>query len=389
MLEDESGRIPLVGDLVKKANLVTGVILGALGMETPDSEFQVIDICYAGASPSSSTKTKTEDEMNVDESAPKSPSDSDEWIAAISGLEVGSQSSSDALIHMLVEYLTGEECGIKHSVSPSQISRLIVAGNSLTPLSLNNKGEANAEETIEKKPRKYAQDTTTFSTHPIFTLSAHLLDLGRTMPIHLLPGETDPSGVILPQQALPKGMFGAVGSLSSFYSETNPTYLHISTGTTQRTLLVNSGQPLNDMFKYVSCPPHTRLSLLESTLKWRHMAPTAPDTLWCHPYIGLDPFIIKELPDIYIVGSQEELVTKVFVDTESGEAKRCRIIGIPRFAETGVLALVNLRTLEVRKVRFGAEGMNTRSANEQTKGEEIEMEVESSIPQSSNRSDFL
>ncbi|KAL0566153.1 DNA polymerase delta small subunit Cdc1, partial [Marasmius crinis-equi] len=30
MLEDESGRIPLVGDLVKKANLVTGVILGAL-----------------------------------------------------------------------------------------------------------------------------------------------------------------------------------------------------------------------------------------------------------------------------------------------------------------------------------------------------------------------
>ncbi|KAL0574438.1 DNA polymerase delta small subunit Cdc1 [Marasmius crinis-equi] len=196
---------PLAGDLVKKGNLVTGVILGALGMETPDSEFQVIDICYAGASPSSSTKTKTEDEMNVDESAPKSPSDSDEWIAAISGLEVGSQSSSDALIHMLVEYLSGEECGIKHSVSRSLISGLTVAGDSLMPLSLNNKGEANVEETTGKKFQKYAQDTTT-----------HLLDLGRTMSIHLLPRESDPSGVILPQQSLPKGMFGAVGSLSSF-----------------------------------------------------------------------------------------------------------------------------------------------------------------------------
>ena len=56
---------------------------------------------------------------------------SDEWIAAISGLDVGSTSPSDAQIQMLVEYLTGEGCCVDEQVSASQISRLIIAGDSL------------------------------------------------------------------------------------------------------------------------------------------------------------------------------------------------------------------------------------------------------------------
>ncbi|KAF9264899.1 hypothetical protein L218DRAFT_900078 [Marasmius fiardii PR-910] len=389
MLEDESGRIPLVGDCIKKAKLVTGVILGALGMETPTSEFEVIDLCYAGMAPSSSKEDLAEDKMNVDDSDSQPSAASDQWLAAVSGLEVGSPSSSDALIHMLIEYLTGEESGQQHSVSASQVSRLIVAGNSLTPLVIDSKGEANVEEVPDQKLRKHVHDPTSFSTHPIFTLSAHLLDIGRVMPIHLLPGENDPSGVIMPQQPLPRGMFGAVGTLSSFSCESNPTYLRIGSDSVTRNLLINSGQPLNDMFKYVSCPPHTRLSLLESTLKWRHMAPTAPDTLWCHPYIGGDPFIIKETPDIYIVGNQDKLFTKMVVQGETDDqGKGCRIIGVPRFSKTGVLTLVNMRTLEVRKITFGAEGMSSRKAQTKVEDEETEIGIEPSIPKSSNTSIF-
>lgn len=51
MLEDESGRIRLVGQPVLTANLVTGVILGALGAETANGDFEVVDICYAGMAP--------------------------------------------------------------------------------------------------------------------------------------------------------------------------------------------------------------------------------------------------------------------------------------------------------------------------------------------------
>lgn len=108
------------------------------------------------------------------------------------------------------------------------------------------------------------------------------------------------------------------------------------------------------MFKYLPSPPTTRLSLAESTLRWRHIAPTAPDTLWCHPYFDGDPFVIKETPDIYVLGDQPKLQTKLVAD---GEGKKCRIILVPRFAETGMLVLVNLRTLDVRSIRFSAEGM--------------------------------
>ena len=225
--------------------------------------------------------------------------------------------------------------------------------------------------------RRYGNDVASFSLHPILNLSAHLLDLALVMPIHILPGESDPSGVIMPQQPLPRAMFGEASKLTTFSCETNPTYLKLATSeepqnspsapsnrpVVERTLLINSGQPLNDIFKYLPNPPHTRLSILESTIRWRHMAPTAPDTLWCHPYFTEDPFLISETPDIYIVGGQKAFGTKLLLDN-SKEAKekgslraRCRIVMIPSFARTGTLVLVNLRSLDVKRVNFAVQGM--------------------------------
>jgi DNA polymerase delta subunit 2 len=185
------------------------------------------------------------------------------------------------------------------------------------------------------------------------------------MPIHILPGEGDPSGVILPQQPFPRAMFGRIAASETFSCESNPTYLQIGCDQgsdrpiISRTLLVNSGQPVNDMFKYLPTPPHTRLSILESTLRWRHMAPTAPDTLWCHPYFDGDPFIINHTPDFYIVGNQKRFATKLVVEEKDGKPKtRCRIVMIPEFSRTGVLVLINPRTLEVKTVTFAVEGMS-------------------------------
>jgi len=189
------------------------------------------------------------------------------------------------------------------------------------------------------------------------------------MPVHILPGQSDPSGIILPQQAFPHAMFGDAARYSSFSSETNPTYLTLSTESSskktpiKRTCLINSGQPLNDIFKYLPTPPHTRLSILESTLRWRHMAPTAPDTLWCHPYRDDDPFMIRRTPDIYIVGGQMQFGTRLVTDRgEATEQDRrvptpmCRVILVPSFALTGILVLVNLRTLAVKRINFVLHG---------------------------------
>ncbi len=50
-LEDQSGRVRLVGEIISKASVVTGVIIGALGMETPAGDFEVIDYCLPGLAP--------------------------------------------------------------------------------------------------------------------------------------------------------------------------------------------------------------------------------------------------------------------------------------------------------------------------------------------------
>lgn len=51
MLEDESGRIRLVGERLKSVRLVTGVIIGALGIETNAGDFEVVDVCFPGMAP--------------------------------------------------------------------------------------------------------------------------------------------------------------------------------------------------------------------------------------------------------------------------------------------------------------------------------------------------
>lgn len=197
------------------------------------------------------------------------------------------------------------------------------------------------------------------------------------MPVHILPGASDPANVILPQQPFPPAMFGDAARYSTFSCETNPTYLTMTAeaGTPnpkfKRTLLVNSGQPVNDMFKYLPTPPNTRLSMLENTLLWRHMAPTAPDTLWCHPFRDDDPFIIKQTPDLYIVGGQKKFGTRLVTGQrglstkkDKGIPQRCRIVLVPSFALTGILVLVNLLTLEVKRVDFSVHGMQTGGGTE-------------------------
>ncbi|KAG6844488.1 hypothetical protein H0H87_006562 [Tephrocybe sp. NHM501043] len=380
MLEDESGRIRLVGDFVKTARLVTGVIVGALGAETPNGDFEVVDLCYPGMAPPATSGKTHEDSMDVDEDN----TSSDNWIAVVSGLNIGAPSPPDAQIQMLVEYLTGEEGGIAEQVSAAQISRLIVAGNSLAQLLPTRKGESIETEQLSKKSKRYGYDAATFSPHPVLTLSEYLYDIASALPVHILPGESDPSGTILPQQSLPRAMFGVVAKLPTFSCETNPTYLRVSDqaegsncSSGDRTLLINSGQPLDDMFKYLPSPHNTRLSILESTLKWRHMAPTAPDTLWCHPYFGGDPFIIKTTPNIYIAANQNRFATKMVVDQDGSNAQ-CRIILVPEFAKTGILVLINLRSLDVKTITFAVHGMT--GAGEEVKQSEPDEPSSPSLP---------
>lgn len=365
MLEDESGRIRLIGKILEDAQLVTGVIIGVLGVETSNGDFEAIDLCLPGMAPQASK----DDRMDTDDiSGASADSGSDtrnEYVAFISGLDIGSSPASEAQTQVLVDYLAGACGDFDSQCISSQISRLVVLGNSLAPLGQTGGAVDEEKGREDKKSRRHGNDVS-FSPHPIQNLSAYLHDLSQSVAIHMLPGESDPSGTILPQQALPRAMFGHASSFASFSCETNPSYIRLSSGTKGdddnvdltapessgtmpiRTILATSGQPLNDMCKYVPTAASTRLNLAEATLKWRHIAPTAPDTLWCHPFFTMDPFIITETPDIYAIGCQPRFATRIVKDG----GRRSRVVLVPSFAQTGILVLVGLKSLDVRIVRL-------------------------------------
>lgn len=275
---------------------------------------------------------------------------------------------------MLVEYLVGELGGLEDQTSASSITRLIIAGNTFASTGVDDQPGDQQKAVCSQIVLlvDFPADTlsqrgisTKLSSDSIASVSDMMHELASVMPVHLLPGPCDPSGVSIPQRPFPPSIFGKAMLFTTFSCETNPAYLQIAPGdqreatgpSRHRTILVTSGQPLNDMCRYHPSPPITRLRLAESTLIWRHMSPTAPDTLCCHPFATRDPFVMRETPDIYVIGNQPRFQTKLVLgrpDNTNGTTKRCRVVLVPEFARSGVLVLVNLKTLIVRTVQFSA-----------------------------------
>ena len=96
--------------------------------------------------------------MNGVSSSP-SFSSSDEWIAMISGLDMGPESPSDAQTQMLVEYLTGEASTLEDQVPASQISRLIIAGNSFAPIGAGGEHDTEGKKPVVQKCRPISDNS--------------------------------------------------------------------------------------------------------------------------------------------------------------------------------------------------------------------------------------
>ncbi|KAG8808743.1 hypothetical protein FRC17_003801 [Serendipita sp. 399] len=348
LLEDESGRITLGGEFLSSINLVTGLVVAVLGVETSTGDFQVVDICYPGAAPQKPLPAAN------DGTGPMEMNGTDEWIAMVSGLNVGHPSAvSDLRINMLVEYLLGETGDASDQEMASKVSRVIFAGDSFAPINYNDH-DGSVEEpvtvpgemapvTAKKAAKKYGYESSAFSMHPSQALAGYLTDLARSLVVHLVPGASDPSGATLPQQPLPRAMFGTARDYESFLCETNPCWI----GAGDCHLLGSGGQPLDDVFRYIRSSD--RLNLACETLKWRHMAPTAPDTLWCYPYFTADPFIMTSTPHVYFIGNQPQFETTI---VEQEEGQKTRVILLPRFNDKGEIVLVNPVTLAVKCIRM-------------------------------------
>ncbi|KAI3323210.1 DNA polymerase alpha/epsilon subunit B-domain-containing protein [Xylariaceae sp. AK1471] len=365
-LEDESGRIRLVGDLLKDIILVTGCIVAVMGTENVNGELEVFDLKFPDLPPqpdrwaiskppvinggSRLKKLKDEDEEMADATQSKG---SGGKIAIVSGLGFSGQDASHAMeLNLLLEYLLGEALGPTAQRELSQISRLIIAGNSI---SLEERRPAD-EEPAEKKTnqKKYGYDSSSYNTLPSQLLDEFLSTLLPTMPVTLLPGAQDPANASYPQQPIHPAMFPLSRAYTAVPGGTESGWFDTVTNPWEGEIdgwrvLGTGGQNVDDIFKYVGSDD--RLGMMEAMCRWRCCAPTAPDTLWSYPFQDDDPFVMQACPHLYFVGCQPEFGTKV-IQGEDGQV--VRLIAVPSFSATREIVLVDIETLDVSKIKITA-----------------------------------
>ncbi|KAJ4344503.1 DNA polymerase delta small subunit Cdc1 [Didymosphaeria variabile] len=351
MLEDESGRLRVTGDSLN-SHYVTGCILAALGTEQADGSFQVIATQYADL-PRQPQRWEAEDSAFTVAKKPIPKREKSGKLALVSGLDITGTEDDDLILDLLMEYLTGEASGPPDQSSASNISRLVIAGNSLSNASpILSREEFNVKKGAKKN---YGYDASSYNATPAEKFDAFLAEILSTLPVTLLPGENDPANVALPQQPLHPALFPlcrayanppAVSneSLEGLDSVTNPWEADVEGWR----VLGTGGQTVDDLLKYVDGVQP--LEVMEMMLRWRCLAPTAPDTLWCYPFQDDDPLILRECPHIYFAGNREKFETNV---VEGPAGQQVLIVGVPKFSKTGQIVLVDMETLEVELVEVG------------------------------------
>ncbi|OJD13053.1 hypothetical protein AJ78_06445 [Emergomyces pasteurianus Ep9510] len=403
MLEDESGRLQLTGTLLQSALLVTGAIVAVLGTENANGDFEVIDIKVPdlpsqperwerSSAPQESAKRKHSSLIESSDSTERKR----KKIALVSGLGITGTSGDTVALSLLTDYLLGynEPPIPTHSdntpPSSSQITRLIIAGNSLGSSMIISQPEADkADPTVAKKsraPKKYGYDATAYNASPINHLDTFLAEILPSIPVTLMPGETDPANFSLPQQGIHRAMFPRS---KAYFSATQPGGPEFAAESGWLDNVTNpwegdvegwrfwgcSGQNVDDVLRYIDLESEgddfqrsegdkdgeARLRLMEAMLRWRCAVPTAPDTLWCYPYQSHDPFTLQSCPHVFFAGNQPSFRTGIVEgsaaasSSDGGEERstRVRVISLPKFRETGEIVLVDAETLDVEVVKFG------------------------------------
>lgn len=319
VLEDESGRVKLEGTRLLPSAYVTGVVAAFLGKESGAGSFLVQDFLEAGLPPQIERPLKLGD---------------DKYVVLVSGLSVGNNTSNPLQFQLLVDHITGHLGDEKEQRIAADIVHVVIAGNSVEFA----KGLFSGQNMGPKDLTKLSE--------PFRELDILLTQIAAGVSLDIMPGPNDPANFALPQQPLNRCLFPGSSVYNTFRSCTNPHSFELD----GIRFLGTSGQNIDDLEKYSEAKD--KLEFIEKTLRWRHLAPTAPNTLGCYPFTDRDPFVLESCPHVYFVGNQHTYESRLI---KGPEGQMTRIITIPRFCETGVAVVLNLRNLECHALSFGTQ----------------------------------
>lgn len=351
MLEDESGRLRLAGSFLSSCLLVTGTIIAVMGTENSDGDFEVIDIKVPDLARQPQRWERDEGNAAVKGKQVMQKKEKAGKIAVVSGLGISGDAGDTLTLDLLMEYLLGEASSQEEQEQVSRISRLMVVGNSL-----DHASPILSREDLAIKKKKYGYDAASYNAAPTDRLDIWASTLLPSIPITLVPGESDPTQTALPQQPIHAALFPHSRTYMATPDSQEPGWFDSVTNPWEGDIdgwriLATGGQPVDDMFKYVE--GDERLEMMEAMMRWRLCAPTAPDTLWCYPFQDGDAFVVKDCPHVYLVGNQPKFKTTVI---EGSNGQSVRLVAVPRFKETGELLLLDAETLEIEIVKFSLFG---------------------------------
>ncbi|KAJ3344056.1 hypothetical protein HDU93_003219 [Gonapodya sp. JEL0774] len=364
-LEDEYGRLKLVGPALKNAILATGKLRAIATLFKPSIKWynrhQALSwLSLALKIPPAISKFWTLHSRSLSNSMER------KYVALMSGLNVGLDSASHLKTEIMVEWLAGWNGSINDQRAVSKVACVIVAGGLVGRETLKEGGRESGG-----KVRDYF-DLEDGDKAELIHLDA--FDLVQEISPH------DPTTHSLPQQPLLSGLAPGLSSWSGTQFGTNP-FECVVEGVR---LLGHSGQPLHDLA--FQTPTNSLLTLASHTLRWQHLAPTAPDTLWCYPFKGGDPFVIGGrrkgkgratdqnsdqeqgeggvwCPHVLFAGGGRGSTVETAVYTDAATGTRVRIVVVPEFSKSGVIALLDLATGDVAPVSFGMRRIEKLSAS--------------------------
>ena len=332
LLEDEGARVRLSGDALPVQTLASGICLAVRG-RSDGPDFHVHQLCFTPPGPQTPLP-------GAGAPAAAAPDTEATYVALVSGLNLGASGAGagDPLLpQLLTDWLSGCLGGEAEQKLASRVVRCIVAGDCVCSVPPPT-GNVSAREVSRL-------------TAPLKEADALLSQLAAALPVDLMPGRHDAANSALPQQPLHPCLLPESSRFdgpAALRRVTNPHQCLLG----GVRLLGTSGQNVDDLYRCTG--QEERLECAVATLQWGHLAPSAPDTLSCHPFSDRDPFLMPNLPHLYFVGNQPGYASRLMRGAGGGVT---RVVLVPRFCSTGTFVLVNLATLACHPITFSTSEM--------------------------------
>lgn len=323
ILEDGDESIALTGD-INASRFVTGVVVALLGQPIEEcTKFLVRDICYPEPNKLLLYGDHDDDSLTLEEIVPeiqkplKINDGQPMYLMVLTGLEFQHNmvkgSPITKALQNLINFVWGAE-EYSDDDRSCKVARLLVIGNNLAEERLyledqkSSQGNDEDEDDIALKMKRSRQLKPKKNSIKITkNLDDFFAELSKTIHVQVMPGPSDPTTHLMPQQPFHPCIFPKSSELSTFTCLTNP---HHGIYDDDVEILATSGQNLDiiDRFSSISDP----IEIMKHNLMWGNMAPSAPDNLYTAPYADEDPMIIDFIPDIYIAGCQEYYRTETY-----------------------------------------------------------------------------